>query len=566
MVNGESLNSPDWSADIKKKLAEADCLIADISEIEPDIFIDIGQAKNMNKPVLITGQGILPGRQLDPFNYIEYTDDEHGYISLHHRLFQNLIVIRNLAKSETTQFDAIKTPFYIDWDNIEPRAAENLIKELLSQLGFRNTEWLKGFHEIELIAELPKNDPDGYKYSEMWLISMNEIYPLILLDTLRTDPDYLLSRLQKYSGFSFFPAANSVDVAITVLLISFRRGSPTKLFENRLDDSGKSLLRKRSGGLNIRFRLWDREYLTSLVIKYPHLGYKYFSNEASKLSKTRKSMEELYKENVVLLNQQTLLNNQLNEEKSKRISAERDAIWKDISFSAAHKIGNPIFAIETDLEPLRKRIKEQKTDDAMDVINNIHSALEKAKAFVEQFKSLTKAQEIKQEPFQLKPLLDGACNCVINKNINCIVECPEDVEVFGDPQRLSECFDELVINAAHWIQKEKKEKTGQISFSVSDCDNAPDFLDSSRKYMIIHIRDNGPGIPNKDKDRIFDAFFTRRSQGSGLGLALVRRIIEGHEGSIHEKGEPGQGAYFEIFLPVKRPHSNVLPKKGKLNE
>ena len=241
-------------------------------------------------------------------------------------------------------------------------------------------------------------------------------------------------------------------------------------------------------------------------------------------------------------------NKELEDERNKRIRAERDSVWKDISFSAAHKIGNPIFAIETDLDPLLKRINEQRKDEAVEVVSNIRSSVEKAKSFVEQFKSLAKAQEIKLTTLDLKPILEDSCKCIYNKGISCSIQCSSKIKVEGDPERLAECFDELIMNATHWF--DKNEKNIMIEVTSPAPESVPDFLDSSHKYVLVHVKDNGCGIKIADKNRIFDAFFTKRAHGTGLGLALVRRIIDGHGGGIIEIGSPGKGADFEIFLPI----------------
>jgi len=148
----------------------------------------------------------------------------------------------------------------------------------------------------------------------------------------------------------------------------------------------------------------------------------------------------------------------------------------------------------------------------------------------------------------LKPLLDDACKQVSNQEVICSVQCPEDVKVQGDPERLAECFDELVMNATHWFDKDEKKIWIEVVSPAPD--PLPDFLDSSQKYVLAHVRDNGCGIQSMEKNRIFDAFFTKRDHGTGLGLALVRRIIDGHGGGIIEVGAPGKGADFEVFLPL----------------
>ncbi len=85
-------------------------------------------------------------------------------------------------------------------------------------------------------------------------------------------------------------------------------------------------------------------------------------------------------------------------------------------------------------------------------------------------------------------------------------------------------------------------------------------MDSAVSYALIHFRDNGSGVPFENKGRIFEAFFSTYAHGTGLGLALVRRIVEGHAGRITESGVPGEGADFEIYLPVAE--SKAIPVGG----
>jgi signal transduction histidine kinase len=103
----------------------------------------------------------------------------------------------------------------------------------------------------------------------------------------------------------------------------------------------------------------------------------------------------------------------------------------------------------------------------------------------------------------------------------------------------------------NWL--DKPDRTVSIKVIQPAPQPLPDAVDSGNQYALIHFADNGAGVPLENKTRIFDAFFTTRDHGTGLGLALVRRIIEGHEGVIRECGVPGLGADFEIYLPTTAP-------------
>ena len=68
--------------------------------------------------------------------------------------------------------------------------------------------------------------------------------------------------------------------------------------------------------------------------------------------------------------------------------------------------------------------------------------------------------------------------------------------------------------------------------------------------VIVDVSDDGPGVPADLSDRIFDPFFTTKPQGSGLGLPIVRKIVDAHDGRIDLTSTPGQGTRFRVTLPV----------------
>jgi signal transduction histidine kinase len=426
-------------------------------------------------------------------------------------------------------------------------------------MGFRRVDWDKESREFDLIAELPKKDPDGFEYREHWFVAMGRNSPVDkLLNVIRHEPEFVMHRiLQGKHRMEWARQEELTSIPITFLLILFKvEAYPEKFSNIRVDMKHRPFW---PYPLNFRVRIWDRNYLTSLVQQYPQIGYKYFSDEVRFKSKYRKTTEELYKENLVLSDRLSMANEALRNEQDKRIRAERDAVWKDISFSAAHKMGNPVFAIETNLDPLRKRVMEGRRDESIEVIKNMRASIEKAKSIVDQFKSLTKAQEIKLIPTKLYPILEDTCKIVRNKGVVCKIECTENIIVQGDPERLAECFDELAQNSTHWF--DKSEKKIEIKVSKPRSESLPDILDTDQNYVLIHFADSGCGVPVENKSKIFDAFFTTHEHGTGLGLALVRRIIEAHKGAIFETGRPGKGANFAIYLPLSNRSSKKVAAK-----
>ncbi len=166
---------------------------------------------------------------------------------------------------------------------------------------------------------------------------------------------------------------------------------------------------------------------------------------------------------------------------------------------------------------------------------------------------MTKAQQVTPVPTLLRPILEDSCRVLDAKGIDCNIACHKDLKVLGDPERLAEVFDELVNNATHWF--DKTDKKIEVDVSIADQDSLPGEVDSNLKYVLVHFRDNGSGVSIANKDQIFNAFFSTYDQGTGIGLALVRRIVEGHGGVVFETGFPGVGADFEIYLPLSEDES-----------
>ncbi len=546
-----SLPIGDW---VYSALGRADLVIAEISGRSPNVFVEIGVAQAMGKPslFLIDEQVSVPLVDTRVGNYIQYNHTTEGLARLRSRFRRFLEDFRRYPR-RFRPLGGLALPFasapFVDLEKVEPREFENLCFELLSQMGFRRVEWGKELREIDVVATLPKKDPDGFEYQELWLITMGLHAPIEMLIEMATqEPELILNRiLARSETTERLRASFRPDTPITLLFILFRDDPPAGFIERALKRAERRL-RDRPYPITLRFRIWDRQHLLQLIRQFPQIGYKYFSEEGRAQSKYRKTPEELYRENVELTERLQATLTALREERDKRARAERDAVWKDLSFTAAHKLGNPIFALETDLQGLKRRI-EDRASDALEVAEEMGTSLEKAKVIVEQFKSLTKAQEISPRPVDIAPLLNSACRIAKQSGIHLQIRVPQErPNVMADPNRITECFDELVANAMHWF--DKPEKRILVTVEMPKRKGLPPTLDQSQRYLRIRFEDNGCGVPLEAKQRIFAPFYTTYPHGTGLGLALVQRIIEGHRGLIQETGKPGEGALFEIYLPI----------------
>ncbi|HWR51084.1 MAG TPA: ATP-binding protein, partial [Bryobacteraceae bacterium] len=127
--------------------------------------------------------------------------------------------------------------------------------------------------------------------------------------------------------------------------------------------------------------------------------------------------------------------------------------------------------------------------------------------------------------------------------------------VQGDPGQMNQVVMNLIINAAESIG-ETRQGVVRVSTRVSElgAGDRPMGYDGSPllpgRYVRLEVRDDGCGMDEVTKSRIFDPFFSTKFLGRGLGLAAVHGILRAHRGAINVKSEPGRGSTFTVLLPA----------------
>lgn len=119
----------------------------------------------------------------------------------------------------------------------------------------------------------------------------------------------------------------------------------------------------------------------------------------------------------------------------------------------------------------------------------------------------------------------------------------------GDAVQLCQVFTNLLTNAFEAVGGAGRIEVKAVLEAV---EHDPEFLDVQQptQAVVIEVADDGPGIPADLSDRIFNPFFTTKTTGSGLGLPIVRKIVDAHDGRIDLSSEPGRGTRFRVTLPV----------------
>src|SRR5262249_44346460 len=130
-------------------------------------------------------------------------------------------------------------------------------------------------------------------------------------------------------------------------------------------------------------------------------------------------------------------------------------------------------------------------------------------------------------------------------------ECSGDVRMLADVHQIKQVLINLVRNAADsFTDGETAGEGGTITLRAEK--SSRELRGAFTDVAVIEVADTGPGIPPEIQKRIFDPFFSTKSEGTGLGLAIASEIVDKHCGSLEFDTEPGKGTVFRILLPAGR--------------
>jgi signal transduction histidine kinase/membrane-associated phospholipid phosphatase len=243
-------------------------------------------------------------------------------------------------------------------------------------------------------------------------------------------------------------------------------------------------------------------------------------------------------------------NSQLMQRLSETIAArdrmQKDAAWKLFSQMTGHKVGQPAWRLDAQMRKLRATC-EHMPQPTLDLIDSMKEDIDETIAIIEEFQSFAEVDDVELRPTHLRPMLDGAAKEATDRGFQVFVRAaPQLPRVLAHPYKIRHCLRELVINANAWRDKEPSMLT--ISARLLDLDEHPAGLPTDHQYVEIGFEDNGCGVQEAEKPRIFLPFVSARKPGTGLGLAILSGIVRAHGGAVIEDGVPGDGAHFRIYL------------------
>jgi two-component system sensor histidine kinase AtoS len=221
---------------------------------------------------------------------------------------------------------------------------------------------------------------------------------------------------------------------------------------------------------------------------------------------------------------------------------EHRAVLGDVTSIFAHEVRNPINNISTGLQLVASRLAPD--DLNFPVIQRIQSDCVRLNDLMESVLAFSRPVEQKFEYVDMKSLiqrlLDRWHPRMTKVNVTPFHECQlNSAIVYGNLRSLEQVFINLISNAVDAMSK----CGGILAIKIYRIQNP-----GNHPQLDITISDNGPGIPEEIRKKLFEPFVTNKTQGTGLGLAITKKIITAHHGSIYVDSFPG-GTVFHVLLP-----------------
>jgi len=294
-----------------------------------------------------------------------------------------------------------------------------------------------------------------------------------------------------------------VFIAIIILIISY--------FVTRMITKPLYLLQKRISDTNLNRDLakikWNRD------------------DEIGHLINAYNEMVEKLKESTELLKK-----------------SERESAWREMAQQIAHEIRNPLTPMKLNIQYLQKAHKEGDKDfdnKLKNISETLITQIDALNNVAAMFSDFAKTKSDKEAVFDLKEVVLKSVNLFKNRgNVDIVFNYvkEEKYPVKGDENDFLRILNNLIKNA---LQSIDENRGGEIKIMLASGDG----------YVNLSISDNGSGIPEEFRDKIFVPYFTTKSKGTGIGLAIVYNLVKENGGEIRFETADGEGTVFYLRFP-----------------
>ncbi|HUK27927.1 MAG TPA: ATP-binding protein [Candidatus Acidoferrales bacterium] len=220
--------------------------------------------------------------------------------------------------------------------------------------------------------------------------------------------------------------------------------------------------------------------------------------------------------------------------------SERLAAIGQTAAMVAHDLRNPLQATSTSLYLMKKLVDSEEIDKAkeeLELLNELETQVNYMNKIISDLQDYSKPVSVERVETDLANLVKQVTsNANFPKNIETLVVTHGEIaKVLVDPTLLKRVLLNLVSNGIQAMPN-----GGRVTIVATH----------DRDYVTISVEDSGVGIPEENLGKLFNPFFTTKTRGQGLGLAVCKRLVEAQKGTITVKSELGRGSTFMIKIPI----------------
>jgi nitrogen fixation/metabolism regulation signal transduction histidine kinase len=223
--------------------------------------------------------------------------------------------------------------------------------------------------------------------------------------------------------------------------------------------------------------------------------------------------------------------------------SERESAWRQMARQVAHEIKNPLTPIKLSMQLLMRAWNDKAPDWEVRLkrfSQTLIMQIDTLSSIATEFSDFAQMPEPQIQKFDIIPLVQQS-TALFRDQSDCDILFETQLQecmIKADPSQILRVFNNLIKNALQAIPGDRQ---GVLLIKLAIVDGACE----------ISFQDNGTGIPSDRQTRIFSPNFTTKTTGMGLGLAMVKNIIDNTSGRIWFETDPGEGTTFFVSLPLK---------------
>jgi len=235
---------------------------------------------------------------------------------------------------------------------------------------------------------------------------------------------------------------------------------------------------------------------------------------------------------------------ELRDMRTRLAQTERETAFRDVAQRIAHEIRNPLSPIRVSIESMRKA-KERKLADFDEIFEEstrtVLDEVQRLQHIVQDFSEFARLPRARPGAVELTALVRDALNLYSPEGVTSSLHVEsEPAPLHADREQLVQVLVNLLNNA---VDAARVAKAPELRITLA----------ATAEGAVLHVDDNGTGVAEADRLRIFEPYFTTKTHGTGLGLAIAERIVREHGGSLTVSESPLGGARFSITLTREGP-------------